>query len=176
MKATSLRKVLPAIFIFIMLISFPGCIRVSDLVNQIPALFLTSYLVSFAAFSRKRISSVFLSVVSGFCLLLLVYFSVQRISDALGTTLANYLTWFLIQIIPFLIYTWLCALGLISLRKRYPKKFHELHNALLSGIPSSIVLVLYLGFLFSGFCYDCYISNTFQHVFGWPFDLLDQIK
>jgi hypothetical protein len=157
-------------------VSLAGCVKVSDLMNQIPSLFVISYAVTFVALIRARLTSMFLSVVSAFCILLLVYFSVEKISETLGTEISNYVTYFLIQIIPFLLYTWLVALGLVTVRKKYPEKFQKLPIAVFSGIPAFIVLCIYLGFLFSGFCYDCYISNTFQQVFGWPFNLLDMIK
>jgi len=175
-NAKPIGNIILLFFISVFVMSCTGCVKVSDLVNQIPALFFTSYAVTYASFIRKRITPVFLSVVSGFCVVLVIYFSVERISEALGQAIANYLTYFLIQIIPFLLYSWLVALGLVAVRKRYPEKISGLNDALLAVIPSGVVLVIYLGFLFSGFCYDCYISNTFQFVFGWPFNLLDLIK
>ena len=93
--AKPISNLLVGFFVFVLIAFSVGCIKVSDLVNLIPMLFITSYSVTYVAFSRKRISSFFLSAVCAFCVLLLVYFSIQRISDSPGTAASRYLTYFL---------------------------------------------------------------------------------
>jgi hypothetical protein len=160
--------------IFILFITMTGCVTVSELLWHIPVLFILSYAgIYFSKKSRHPLLAYSLILLIS-CIFLIIFMTVKPIHEMIGVYISDNILYFLLQFIPYFIYTGIIAVILHFLHKKNIP-FIPSGTCATSLLSAFFVLIVHAASLLSGGCTECPLNNLFMFLFGWVFYILDKI-
>jgi hypothetical protein len=160
--------------ILFLFVTMTGCVSVSDLLWHIPVLLIISCACIYFSMRSRHPIFIFTAILIGSSILLLVLMAVEPVHEMIGVQVSNHVLYFLLQFIPYFLYTGIFSVIINFLRKKNIPLIPEntLGASALATVP---VFIMHIGSLLSGGCIECPLNNNFVLLFGWVLSILEKM-